>query len=38
VYVVKEQSPGAQTVTSARQRGGHSFGYFGTWVNERLTK
>ncbi len=35
---VSDRDEALRATTVATQHGGHSFGYFGTWVDERLTK
>jgi hypothetical protein len=35
---VNDRDEAVRATSIAKQHGGHSFGYFGTWVDERLTK
>ena len=35
---VKDREDALRAVSLSKPHGGHSFGYFGTWVNERLTR
>jgi len=35
---VADREAAVRATSIATQHGGHSFGYFGAWVNERLTK
>jgi hypothetical protein len=35
---VRDRDEAMRATSIATQHGGHSFSYFGTWVNERLTK
>jgi hypothetical protein len=35
---VSDRDEALRATGIATRHGGHSFGYFGTWVNERLTK
>lgn len=35
---VRDRGEAMRATSIATEHGGHSFSYFGTWVNERLTK
>ena len=35
---VRDRDEAMRATSIATEHGGHSFSYFGTWVNERLTK